>query len=211
MDAATQPSSLLFSKVKRIRHAFPAATSRDPAQHHPDAWPTTSFRPTLKEGDGSIQNSDAYSQPLVTFPLAVPSSSRTTPSTASIGSSSAYSATERPSSCASMSDFDPSASSSSLASQVTLIDEAPLVLKFNRRSASNATLYSGSFPIYKVSTNKDGTKTEVYDVVGNESHIATIKRREFLPDIIKYRNRPAGHDIVRLASWLKYERLEEGM
>ncbi|KAH6907035.1 hypothetical protein BKA70DRAFT_1105039 [Coprinopsis sp. MPI-PUGE-AT-0042] len=110
-----------------------------------------------------------------------------------------------------MSEFDPSASSSSLASQVTLIDEAPLILKFNRRSASNATLYSGSFPIYKVTTNKDGTKTDVYDVVGQEAHIATIKRREFLPDVIKYRNRPAGSDIVKLASWLKYERLEEGM
>ncbi|KAH6899162.1 hypothetical protein BKA70DRAFT_1437649 [Coprinopsis sp. MPI-PUGE-AT-0042] len=110
-----------------------------------------------------------------------------------------------------MSEFDPSASSSSLASQVTLIDEAPLILKFNRRSASNATLYSGSFPIYKVTTNKDGTKTDVYDVVGaGGAHCYYQTKRIPSRRSVKYRNRPAGSDIVKLASWLKYERLEEG-
>ncbi|EAU80762.1 hypothetical protein CC1G_04872 [Coprinopsis cinerea okayama7 len=112
------------------------------------------------------------------------------------------------------STFDPSASRLSFESTETLIDASPLILKFNRRSVTNATIYSHTFPVYRISTNKDGTKTDVYDTLGNETRIATIKRREFLPDVIKYRNRgngTAANDVVKINNWLKYEKLEGGL
>lgn len=93
----------------------------------------------------------------------------------------------------------------------TLIDATPLCLKFNRRSVTNVTIYSHSSPVYRVLTSKDGTKTDIYDVIGTETRVATIKRREFLADVVKYRNRPSGQDVVKINSWLKHEKLPDHM
>ncbi|TFK24627.1 hypothetical protein FA15DRAFT_655723 [Coprinopsis marcescibilis] len=92
-------------------------------------------------------------------------------------------------------------------SQETLIDIGPLSLKFNRKSVTNATIYSSALPVYKITTTKDGSQTDIFDVLGSETRIATIKRREFLPDVIKYRNRTMAN-VVKINNWLKHEKLE---
>ncbi|KAF5311535.1 hypothetical protein D9611_011539 [Ephemerocybe angulata] len=98
-------------------------------------------------------------------------------------------------------------------SQETLVNPTPLSLKFNKRSCTNVTIYQGCQPVYRVVTNKDGTRTDLFDLLAEESDpkhlITTIKRREFLPDVVKFRNRCLS---VKISKWLqKAEKLPSGM
>ncbi|TEB28374.1 hypothetical protein FA13DRAFT_1666368 [Coprinellus micaceus] len=93
-------------------------------------------------------------------------------------------------------------------SQITLINPTPLTLKFSKRSCTNVTIYRGITPVYRVNTNKDSSRT---DVMGLENDLGesgrlltTIKRREFLPDVVKFRNQSA---CMKISKWLQKEKL----
>ncbi|KAF8179677.1 hypothetical protein BJ912DRAFT_982497 [Pholiota molesta] len=72
---------------------------------------------------------------------------------------------------------------------------------FDRNSVLNATLYSNGIPAYKIITSKPGTRTDICDIPG-QCVVATIKRREILPDTIKLTNRHDGN-AVAIKNWLK--------
>ncbi|KAJ2912239.1 hypothetical protein MD484_g8180, partial [Candolleomyces efflorescens] len=96
-------------------------------------------------------------------------------------------------------------------SQETLINPTPLSLKFNKKSCTNCTIYQGTQPVYRVSTNKDGTRTDLFDLTTSleEGHlISTIKRREFLPDVVKFR---ATSQSLKVNKWLQKEKLPTGL
>lgn len=96
-------------------------------------------------------------------------------------------------------------------SQETLINPTPLSLKFNKKSCTNCTIYQGTQPVYRVSTNKDGTRTDLFDLTTpvDEGHlISTIKRREFLPDVVKFR---ATSQSLKVNKWLQKEKLSTGL
>ncbi|KAF9481293.1 hypothetical protein BDN70DRAFT_991978 [Pholiota conissans] len=72
---------------------------------------------------------------------------------------------------------------------------------FDRNSVLDATLYSNGSPAYRIITNKSGTRTDICDIPGQHI-VATIKRREILPDIVKFANKNDGN-AVAIKSWLR--------
>lgn len=117
-----------------------------------------------------------------------------------------------PSISASTLPFSASASTSKMESQETLINPTPLSLKFNKRSCTNVTIYQGTQPIYRVETSKDGTRTDLFSLLVEETDpkalITTIKRREFFPDVVKFRSRDV---CVQINKWLHKEKLPHGL
>lgn len=98
-------------------------------------------------------------------------------------------------------------------SQETLINPTPLALKFNKKSCTNVTIYNGTMPAYRVTTNKEGSRTDVFELLSGEEQpdpIATIKRREFLPDVIKFRT-GSRKESLKISKWLQKEKLDDGM
>lgn len=72
---------------------------------------------------------------------------------------------------------------------------------FDRNSVIDVTLYSNGSPAYKIITSKSGTRTDICDIPG-QCVIATIKRREILPDTVKLTNRNDGNAMA-IKNWLK--------
>ena len=97
-------------------------------------------------------------------------------------------------------------------SQITLINPTPLTLKFSKRSCTNVTIYRGVTPVYRVNTNKDSSRTDVYELEDGPENdlgesgrlLTTIKRREFLPDVVKFRNQSV---CMKISKWLQKEKL----
>ncbi|CAA7260869.1 unnamed protein product [Cyclocybe aegerita] len=87
------------------------------------------------------------------------------------------------------------------ASTSTLVNDAPsLSLVFDRNSVINATLYSRAGPMYKITTNKNVTRTDLCDLA-EQRVVATVKRREIFPDVVVFAHRRGKS--VRISKWLK--------
>ncbi|KAJ3517485.1 hypothetical protein NLJ89_g484 [Agrocybe chaxingu] len=87
------------------------------------------------------------------------------------------------------------------ASTSTLVNEAPsLSLMFDRNSVINATLYSRTSPMYKITTNKNATRTDLCDLA-DQRVVATVKRREIFPDVVVFAHQRGKS--VRISKWLK--------
>lgn len=101
-------------------------------------------------------------------------------------------------------------------SQATLINPCPLTLKFSKRSCTNVTIYRGTTAVYRVKTSKDSTRTDVFDLENGPENdlgdtgrlLTTIKRREFLPDMVKFRDRDLS---MKINKWLQKEKLPNDM
>ena len=58
-------------------------------------------------------------------------------------------------------------------------------LRSNRNSVLAATLYSHSRPVYKITTNKSATNTDLTDPTAQRV-VATVKRHEIFPDAVRF-------------------------
>lgn len=197
--------------LKRFRNEPPNAEAADIM--HPDA--PTRFASRYKRSSSNAENGSPLfiQQPLDSSRFSVCSSpSLSVPSS----SSSSFSTTSLASTSTGREGFSrPTRSMSSpelgMESQETLINPTPLSLKFNKKSCTNCTIYQGTQPVYRISTNKDGTRTDLFDLTTpvDEGHlISTIKRREFLPDVVKFR---ATSQSLKVNKWLQKEKLSTGL
>ncbi|KAF8891128.1 hypothetical protein CPB84DRAFT_1683406 [Gymnopilus junonius] len=74
-------------------------------------------------------------------------------------------------------------------------------LVFDQHSVINATVYSGNLLTYSTITSKSMSRTDICDIPGQRI-VATIKRRELLPDTVKFPSRNEGHSIA-VSKWLR--------
>ncbi|KAJ7761634.1 hypothetical protein B0H14DRAFT_377847 [Mycena olivaceomarginata] len=94
-------------------------------------------------------------------------------------------------------------------SQLTLVNASPPVcLMFSTDSMINATLHRDSQPAYTITTELQGSTTEIR-TAGTSQLLARITRREVLPDIIAFPNINGGKD-MRLGKWMRRCKLPDG-
>ncbi|KAF8162774.1 hypothetical protein B0H34DRAFT_293991 [Crassisporium funariophilum] len=99
------------------------------------------------------------------------------------------------------SNHNASTSSSALASTSTLVNPPPsLDLFFDRNSVINTTLHSRAGPLYKVTTNKGVTRTDLCDL-SEQRVVATVKRREIFPDVVVFAHRNGKS--IQVRKWLR--------
>ncbi|KAJ7167073.1 hypothetical protein C8R46DRAFT_1219453 [Mycena filopes] len=95
-------------------------------------------------------------------------------------------------------------------SQLTLVNPTPPVcLDFGTDSMINTILYRDSRPAYTISTELQGSTTEIR-VAGTSALLARICRKEVLPDTISFPNIAEGKDL-RLSKWLRRSPLPDGI
>ncbi|KAJ6540836.1 hypothetical protein DFH09DRAFT_1323076 [Mycena vulgaris] len=95
-------------------------------------------------------------------------------------------------------------------SQLTLVTPVPPVsLTFDTDSMINATIFLNSRPAYKISTELQGSTTEIRASVTSEL-LACISRKEILPNTIAFPNVNDGKD-MRLSKWLSRRKLPDGL
>ncbi len=94
-------------------------------------------------------------------------------------------------------------------SQLTLVDSAlPICLTFSKDSMINTTLYRDSRPVYTISTELQGTTTEIR-AAGTAELLARICRNDILPNTVAF---PSINDgkVMRLSKWLRGCKLPDG-
>ncbi|KAJ7755303.1 hypothetical protein DFH07DRAFT_821748 [Mycena maculata] len=97
----------------------------------------------------------------------------------------------------------------SSSSQATLADPSPpTCLVFERNSMLETTILRHASPVYRVSTNRHGSTTEVC-VPGTHTIIARIVRKEILPDTVAFSDTNGGK-AVRVSRWLKRTKQADG-
>jgi hypothetical protein len=79
---------------------------------------------------------------------------------------------------------------------------------FSTDSMINATLHRDSQPAYTITTELQGSTTEIR-TAGTSQLLARITRREVLPDIIAFPNINGGKD-MRLGKWMRRCKLPDG-
>ena len=85
----------------------------------------------------------------------------------------------------------------------------PRTLVFSRSSVTNATIYSRDRPIYKIKSSDAGSRTELFDLVDREQKpVASIKRRQFLPDLVLFAHR--SNKAIRIDKWLNRRKVSHG-
>ncbi|KAJ7036342.1 hypothetical protein C8F04DRAFT_953916 [Mycena alexandri] len=95
-------------------------------------------------------------------------------------------------------------------SQLTLVNPTPPVcLDFSTDSMINTTLYRDSRPAYTISTELQGSTTELR-TAGTLQLLARICRKEVLPDTVSFPNINDGKDL-RLSKWLRRCTLPDGI
>ncbi|KAJ7726139.1 hypothetical protein B0H16DRAFT_1471566 [Mycena metata] len=94
-------------------------------------------------------------------------------------------------------------------SQTTLANPTPLLcLDFTADSMFNTTLCRGSRPLYTLSTEPQGSTTELMSA-GAGLLLARIRRREGLPETTSFPNINEGEDL-QLSEWLRPCTLADG-
>lgn len=94
-------------------------------------------------------------------------------------------------------------------SQLTLVNPAPPVsFTFATNSMINTTLYRDSRPAYTLSTELQGSTTELRASDTSEL-LARISRKEILPDTITFPSINDGKE-MRLSKWMRRCKLPDG-
>lgn len=95
-------------------------------------------------------------------------------------------------------------------SEITLVNVEPITeLVFTKASVINTALLHNNKPYLKVSTNDIASAvTTITDVQANQL-LVTIKRRDFVSDIITFTNLYGGKS-VSVKDWMKERKLENG-
>jgi len=102
------------------------------------------------------------------------------------------------------SDYINSEPGEALESTSTLVNpERRLNLVFDRNSVISATLYSRAGPLYRITTNKSVSRTDLCDLT-EQRVVATVKRRELFPDVVVFAHRSGKS--VRISKWLKRQK-----
>ncbi|KAJ7195925.1 hypothetical protein GGX14DRAFT_700642 [Mycena pura] len=95
-------------------------------------------------------------------------------------------------------------------SQLTLVNPTPPVtLTFSTDSMNNATLFAGARPAYAISTQLQGSTTEIRKA-GTAELVARIARREILPNTIVFPDVNGGREI-KLSKWLRRCKQPDGL
>ncbi|KDR81967.1 hypothetical protein GALMADRAFT_276605 [Galerina marginata CBS 339.88] len=96
-----------------------------------------------------------------------------------------------------------------LESTSTLVNpDRRLKLVFDRNSVISATLYSRAGPLYRITTNKAVSRTDLCDLT-EQRVVATVKRRELFPDAVVFAHRSGKS--IRLSKWLKRQKSPPGI
>lgn len=90
----------------------------------------------------------------------------------------------------------------SFASTSTLVHERPsLSLVFDSNSIVGATLHAPSGPAYRISTSNSVTRTDIEVRTAAGALVATVKRRDLLPDLVLLAHR--GGKPLKVKKWLR--------
>ncbi|KAJ7231149.1 hypothetical protein B0H12DRAFT_1146817 [Mycena haematopus] len=94
-------------------------------------------------------------------------------------------------------------------SQQTLVSPSLSIrLTFSANSMTNAALSRDSRPAYTITTQLQGSTTDIR-ASGRTEVLARISRKDFLPDTVKFPNINGGKE-VRLSKWMRPLKLPDG-
>ena len=83
----------------------------------------------------------------------------------------------------------------------------PRTFVFSRSSVTNATIFSCDRPVYKIKSGDGGSRTELFDL-DEQKPVASIKRRQFLPDVVAFCDR--SNKAIRIDKWLNRRKVPNG-